>query len=54
MFSQVENKNVEVPSLAIPVGYDERNLSRLVRFAPIKDKDTLSFVWHLPSSEHEY
>jgi insulysin len=55
LFSQVEDKNVVVPDLGQPApAYDSTNLSHLYRFVPVKDKDVLSFVWHLPSSEKEY
>lgn len=54
LFAQVENKNVGVPDLSKPPAYDERNLGQIFRFVPVKDKDILSFVWHLPSTEKEY
>jgi insulysin len=54
LFSQVENKNVDVPDLSQPPAYDSKNLGQLFRFVPVKDKEILSFVWHLPSTEKEY
>lgn len=55
LFSQVEDKSVIVPDLNAPVpAYDERNLGQIFRFIPVKDKDILSIVWHLPSSYEEY
>lgn len=55
LFSQVENKSVEVPDYNKPVvAYDSGNLGRLYRFIPVKDKDMLSLVWYLPSTEAEY
>jgi secreted Zn-dependent insulinase-like peptidase len=55
LFSQVEDKNVVVPDLSQPApAYDKNNLARFYRFIPVKDKDILSFVWHLPSTEYEY
>lgn len=55
LFSGVEDKNVTVPDYNQPApAYDSRNLGRLYRFIPVKDKDIISFVWHLPSSKDEY
>ena len=54
LFSQVEDKEVVVPDLNTPVAYDSKNLAHIHRFIPVKDKDILSFVWYLPSSESEY
>ncbi len=54
LFSPVANKEVTVPDLSSPPPYDERNLGHFYRLVPVKDKDILTFVWHLPSSESEY
>jgi len=54
LFSQVEDKNVSVPDLGIPPAYTSENLGELLRFVPVKDKDIMSLVWYLPSSEKEY
>jgi len=55
LFSQVENKSVVVPDYNQPqVAYNASNLGKFYRFVPVKDKDILSLVWHLPSSESEY
>lgn len=54
LFSQVADKEVKVPDLSKPAPYDERNLGHFYRFVPVKDKDILSFVWHLPCTEAEY
>lgn len=44
-----------VPDYSLPEpAYDSRNLKKIVRFVPVKDKDMLSVVWTLPSSEFEY
>jgi insulysin len=50
----VEDKNVSVPDLGIPPAYTSENLGELLRFVPVKDKDIMSLVWYLPSSEKEY
>lgn len=50
----MENKDVVVPDLGNPPAFDDRNLGRMIRFLPVKDKDILSFVWYLPSTEHEF
>jgi insulysin len=55
LFASVEDKNVTVPDYSLPKqAYDSLNLGHLYRFVPVKDKDILSLVWHLPSSYDEY
>lgn len=54
LFSQVEDKNVSVPDLGTPPAYSSENLGELLRFVPVKDKDIMSLVWYLPSTEKEY
>ena len=54
LFTEVSNKEVKVPDLSKPPAYTADNLGHLYRFVPVKDKDILSFVWHLPSTDKEY
>ena len=55
LFSQVEDKDVVVPDYNKPEpAYSEDNLGRLYRFIPVKEKDILSLVWHLPCTEKEF
>ena len=54
LFTEVSNKEVKVPDLSKPPAYTAENLGHLFRFVPVKDKDILSFVWHLPSTDKEY
>lgn len=43
-----------IPDLSQPPAYTKENLGNIYRFVPVKDKDLLSFVWHLPSTEKFY
>jgi secreted Zn-dependent insulinase-like peptidase len=48
-FSDIQNKNVELPDLSEPVApYTKENLSQLIKFVPIENKNTMSVVWYLP------
>lgn len=37
MFSPVENKNVEIPALGVPLPYDKSNLGQIFKYVPVKD-----------------
>jgi insulysin len=55
LFSKVEDKSVVVPNYNEPKpAYNDKNLGQFLKFIPVKDKDILSFVWYLPSTEKEY
>ena len=54
LFEQVDDKNVTVPDLSNPPAYNASNLGEIIRFVPVKDKDIMSLIWHLPSTEAEY
>lgn len=42
LFSAVEDKNVTVPDLSLPApAFDEKNLGKILRFIPVKDKDMI-------------
>ena len=47
-FSDVKNKNVELPDLGTPTPFPPENLGKLVKFVPIKDKDVMTILWNLP------
>lgn len=47
-FSEVVNKDVEVPDLCQPHPYPEENRAKLVRYVPVKEEDGLSLFWILP------
>mmetsp|Transcript_24151 Transcript_24151/g.37095 ORF Transcript_24151/g.37095 Transcript_24151/m.37095 type:complete len:261 (-) Transcript_24151:1914-2696(-) len=52
-FSDVENKDVNLPDLGHVAPYDKKNLSQLVKFVPVKDKDMMTFMWKLPYLQEE-
>ena len=54
-FGDVVDKGVEVPDYKKPVlPYTEANLGQIVKFQPIKDKDTLEISFILPYVEDQY
>ncbi len=54
LFTQVENKEVEVPNLNEPKAFTEAHLQKFIKFVPIKDKDILTLMWVLPYTQREY
>lgn len=48
LFSPIINIDVELPNLGAPAPYDEKKLSHVYKFVPIKDKDIISLYWFLP------
>lgn len=54
-FSGVENKNVVPPDYSKPeMPFDKDNLGQIMKWKPIKDKNTLEMYWILPYVEKEY
>lgn len=54
-FSPVVNKDVELPDYSKPrMPYDKENLGKIVKWRPIKDKNTLELYLVLPYVKHEY
>lgn len=47
-FSAVENKKVEVPNLVENEPFTDNEMSRIVRFVPIKNQHWLRIMWKLP------
>ena len=55
MFSTIENKEVTLPSYSEPVmAYNEKNLSHIYRIVPVKNVDSIKFIWFLPYYEKEW
>ena len=50
-FGEVVNKDVELPNLVDPNPYPPEALSRLVRYVPVQDADSLVIRWMLPYTE---
>lgn len=53
LFSQVENKNVEVPSFADPPCYPQDYLGYLYKIKPVMNKHNLKFHWFYPCYEQD-
>ena len=55
LFSEVENKNVEVPDLTQPImPFDSSNMGQKVRYKPVKDRDQIDLYWSLPYLRNEF
>jgi insulysin len=52
-FSLIENKNVVVPDLGVPAPYGPEQLGKIIKYKPVKDKDTILFNWTLPYYHRE-
>jgi insulysin len=44
-FSEIENKNVVLPNFGEPKPYGEKELMKVVKFEPVKDKKKLTLLW---------
>ena len=53
-FTAVENKNVEIPSAAEPAPFPKDNLSKLVKWVPVKDKDVMCLMWFVPFAQGDH
>ena len=54
-FSPVKNKDVVLPDYSQPrMPYDKDNLGRIVKWKPIKDKNSLELYFVLPYTQNEY
>ena len=55
LFTDVINKNVEVPDLSKPcMPFDSANMGQVAKYQPVKDKDVLELYWTLPYLQSEY
>lgn len=48
-FSEVVNKDVEIPDLGLPAPYTKETQGKLIKFVPVTDSDKLTMCWSLPA-----
>ena len=53
-FSPIVNKDLVVPPLGDPTPYPADRLSKLVKYVPVKDRDTLTLAFVLPYCGNEF
>jgi insulysin len=54
MFSEVENKDVTVPSFMEPECYPANKLCQLFKIKPVRDKHTIQFLWFYEYQGKDY
>ena len=53
LFSQIENKEVELPDISIVPPFNDNNTHKMVELESIEDKDIITLIWEVKYSEKE-
>jgi insulysin len=54
LFSDIENKDTQLPDFSTPQPYNQKNLGQFYRIEPVMDSNSLTIVWNLPYLEHAH